>query len=59
MKFAAWRLGFNITEVPITFRDRKFGASKMSKGIIKEGIVGVLSMQLQYLFGSYLKRMKR
>ncbi len=56
MKFAAWRLGFKLTEVPITFRDRKFGTSKMSKGIIKEGIVGVLSMQIQYLFGNFMKR---
>ncbi|MBL0146227.1 MAG: polyprenol monophosphomannose synthase [Chitinophagaceae bacterium] len=43
MKFAAWKLGFKITEVPITFKDRKLGASKMNKGIIKEGVLGVLS----------------
>lgn len=49
MKFVAWKLGFKITEVPITFKDRLFGASKMSKGIIQEGIFGVLSMQLQSL----------
>jgi dolichol-phosphate mannosyltransferase len=49
MKFVAWKLGFKIIEVPITFRDRLFGASKMSKGIIQEGIFGVLSMQLQSL----------
>jgi dolichol-phosphate mannosyltransferase len=46
MKFMSWKLGFNIKEVYITFKDRIYGASKMSKGIIKEGIVGVLSMQL-------------
>jgi len=56
MKFTAWKLGFKIKEVPITFRDRKFGSSKMTKGIIQEGIVGVLSMQMQYLFGGLLKQ---
>ncbi|MEY3432838.1 MAG: hypothetical protein RL131_774 [Bacteroidota bacterium] len=59
MKFAAWKLGFNIREVPIVFKDRKFGASKMTKGIIQEGIKGVVSMQLQYLWGSYLKRIRK
>lgn len=59
MKFAAWRLGFNIREVPIVFRDREFGASKMTKGIIREGIFGVLSMQWQYLTGKYLKNIKK
>lgn len=49
MKFVAWKLGFKIIEVPITFKDRLYGASKMSKGIIQEGIFGVLSMQLQSL----------
>lgn len=58
MKFAAWRLGFKIKEVPITFRDRKFGTSKMTANIIKEGINGVLSMQIQYLLGRYIKKIR-
>jgi dolichol-phosphate mannosyltransferase len=58
MKFAAWKLGFKITEVPIVFKDRAFGASKMTKGIIKEGIRGVLTLQKQFLLGKYLKRVK-
>ena len=28
MKFASWKLGFKIKEVPITFKDRKLGDSK-------------------------------
>ncbi len=45
MKFAAYRLGFKIKEVPITFIDRVAGASKMTKGIFKEAIIGVLKMR--------------
>ncbi len=50
MKFVSWKLGFNIKEVFITFKDRIHGASKMSKGIIQEGVVGVLSMQMNSIF---------
>ncbi len=56
MKFAAWKLGFKIVEVPITFKDRVFGASKMSKGILKEGILGVLKLQWHSLFKNYRKK---
>ncbi len=56
MKFAAWKLGFKIVEVPITFVDRKLGASKMSKGIVKEGILGVLKLRWQSLFKNYRKK---
>ena len=55
MKFASWKLGFKIKEVPITFKDRANGASKMSKGIIKEGIIGVLKLQWHSLFKNYKK----
>ena len=53
MKFVAWKLGLRIQEVPITFVDRKLGVSKMNKGIVKEGIFGVLSIQWQSLFSKY------
>lgn len=56
MKFAAWKLGFTITEVPITFIDREFGSSKMNKGIIKEGVLGVLKLRWQSLFKNYRKK---
>lgn len=55
MKFTAWKLGFKVTEVPITFIDRKLGASKMSKGIIKEGILGVLQLKMMSMKNNYLK----
>jgi dolichol-phosphate mannosyltransferase len=58
MKFAAWKLGFIIKEVPITFIDRKFGVSKMNKGIVKEGVWGVLSIQWQSMFKNYRHRVK-
>jgi len=45
MKYAAWKKKFNIREVPITFTDRKEGESKMSKGIFKEAVLGVLKMR--------------
>lgn len=45
MKYRAWKLGFRIEEVPITFVDRREGASKMSSGIIQEAIKGVWKMR--------------
>lgn len=45
MKYRAWKLGFKIKEVPITFRDRKEGVSKMSSGIVKEAMYGVWKMR--------------
>ena len=56
MKFAAWKLGFTIEEVPITFIDREFGTSKMNKGIIKEGVLGVLKLRWQSVFKNYHKK---
>lgn len=50
MKFTAWRLGFNIVEVPIIFTDRTKGTSKMSAGIFKEAFWGVIQMKLFSFF---------
>ena len=58
MKFAAWKLGFKLKEVPILFEDRKWGESKMSKGIVKEGILGVLKLRWYSLFTNYRRRVK-
>ena len=53
MKFAAYQLGFNIVEIPITFIDRIEGTSKMSGGIVNEAIKGVLQMRWKTLFQAY------
>ena len=58
MKFAAWKLGFKISEVPITFIDRRLGDSKMNKGIIKEGVLGVLKLRWMSMFKNYRKKVK-
>jgi len=56
MKFTAWKLGFNIVEVPIIFTDRTLGASKMSKGIFKEAVFGVISLRWRSLFKKYKRQ---
>jgi dolichol-phosphate mannosyltransferase len=58
MKFAAWKLGFKIAEVPITFIDRQMGESKMNKGIVKEGILGVLRLRWMSMFKNYRNKVK-
>ena len=47
MKYTAYKLGFKLKEVPITFTDRTLGESKMSKGIFKEAFWGVLQMRFK------------
>lgn len=58
MKYAAWKLGFKIVEVPIVFEDRKHGTSKMHKGIVKEGILGVLKLRFYSMFKDYSNQMR-
>ena len=55
MKFATWKLGFKIKECPITFTDRVYGESKMSGGIFKEAVFGVIKMAIQGFTRSYAK----
>ncbi len=45
MKYAAYKHGFKIVEVPITFIDRQYGESKMNSGIFKEALFGVWKMR--------------
>ena len=59
MKFAAWKLGYKIKEVPIHFKDRKLGESKMNSGIVKEGILGVIKLRWYSLFTNYRRRLKK
>lgn len=47
MKYTAYRLGFKVKDVPITFKDREKGQSKMSLNIIKEAMLGVLQMRFR------------
>ncbi len=56
MKFAAWKLGYNIKEVPIVFTDRRSGTSKMSGGIFNEAFWGVIFMKLRSRFKDYQKK---
>jgi len=50
MKFTAVQAGFKLKEIPIIFTDRTRGSSKMSSGIIKEALFGVLQLKLRSLF---------
>lgn len=53
MKFLTWKHGFKIKEVPIIFTDRTRGESKMSKGIFKEAVFGVIQIKLSSFFRKY------
>lgn len=50
MKFRIWKYGFSIKEVPIIFRDRTQGESKMSGKIFKEAFFGVISIKISSWF---------
>jgi len=56
MKFTAWKHGFNIKEVPVIFTDRTAGTSKMSQGIIKEAVWGVIKLKLLSFFRKWEKQ---
>lgn len=47
MKFKVWQNGMKLVEVPVIFTDRTEGESKMSSGIIKEAVFGVLKLKLR------------
>jgi dolichol-phosphate mannosyltransferase len=51
MTFRASKAGARIREVPITFRDRRVGQSKMSRRIIVEALVVVVQLRVEALLG--------
>jgi dolichol-phosphate mannosyltransferase len=50
MKYRAYAKKFVISEVPIIFTDRTKGQSKMSNSIIKEAVLGVISLRIRKFF---------
>ncbi|HEU0235675.1 MAG TPA: polyprenol monophosphomannose synthase [Candidatus Limnocylindrales bacterium] len=51
MTYRASRAGARVREVPITFRDRRVGQSKMSRRIVVEALVVVVKLRLDELRG--------
>ena len=47
MKYKSFLKGARIKEVPITFKDREKGISKMSTKIFKEGLLGVVILRME------------
>lgn len=45
MKYSTLKSGFKVVEVPITFKDRELGKSKMDMGIFKEAFWGVIKLR--------------
>jgi len=56
MTFRASRLGARIREIPITFRDRRVGQSKMSRRIVVEALVVVVQLRLEDVRGRWRER---
>lgn len=54
MKFLAWKFGFKLKEIPIIFTDRTRGQSKMSAGIFKEAVLGVIQITVQSWFRKFI-----
>jgi len=51
MTYRASRLGARVVEVPILFRDRRVGQSKMSRRIVAEALVVVVGLRWEELRG--------
>ncbi|HET9345221.1 MAG TPA: polyprenol monophosphomannose synthase [Candidatus Limnocylindrales bacterium] len=56
MTFRAARAGARVREVPIRFRDRRVGQSKMSRRIIVEALVVVVQLRVDELVGRVFRR---
>lgn len=52
LHFRAWKAGFRLKEVPIVFREREEGVSKMSKAIVREAIWRVWALKFRSIFNA-------
>lgn len=53
MSFKAWRKGFRVMEIPITFTDRRVGISKMNRRIIWEAMWLVWWLRIGAFLGRF------
>lgn len=53
MKYIAWKSGFILKEIPITFTNRTEGISKMDGSIFNEAFFGVIWLRLYSVFHKY------
>ncbi len=56
MTFRASRRGARVVEIPITFRDRRVGQSKMSRRIVVEALVVVVQLRFEEIRNRLLGR---
>jgi len=47
LAYRSWRLGYEVGESPITFRERRAGRSKLSRGIVVEALGKVLGWAIR------------
>jgi dolichol-phosphate mannosyltransferase len=50
MSYKAWKKGFRLAEIPIVFLDRTSGTSKMSRSIIREALIMLLTLRFRSIF---------
>jgi len=59
MTHRASRAGARVVEVPITFRDRQVGRSKMSRRIIVEALLVVVRLRAEEIASAWRRRRNR
>ena len=50
MKYKSYLNNFKLIEIPIVFKDRKYGQSKLDASIINEAVFGVINMRIKSFF---------
>ena len=58
MKFTAYKCGFKILEVPVSFINRELGTSKMNSSIFGEAVFGVIKLKVNSWFHKFPQKTK-